>query len=156
MKKLKNLILAVLVLFSVQLFAQTAEYETEAELVESVVGKARKDFVVDMVDIPNDKTEKFWKIYNDFEEDRRDLARDQVKRVNDYLSMVGMATEKQEGKFMNKVFSDRKKYEELMRKYYRKLDNEVSSKTAIQFFHVQEYINAAVDTYMYENLPMNR
>ncbi len=153
---MKNVLFLFIFFFIGQQLVVAQEFETETQLVEAVIGQQRKNLIVANVDIPEDKNDTFWNIYNDYESHRKSLAREQVNLVNTYLSMIGQSPKKEDMRFMDKVFHYRRNSEKLIEKYVDQFERKVSSKTAMQFFQVEMYIQNKVDTKMFENLPMNR
>ncbi len=151
---MKKVILTVFVVFAIFINARAQEFKTEKDLVESVLGKVKKDFVKETLLIPEDKTNEFWKVYNKYEEDKKELAAQRFKLANNYALLQNVSYQKLDKDFMKKVFKLQRKSDRNIRKYYRKIDRKVSTETAMQFFQVEQYLRTGIDNLLYGNLPL--
>jgi len=147
----------IVVAFLVLCFAQSTtaqEYKTEVELIESIIGKAKKDFISDIITIPTESSSEFWGLYNAYEEKREELARKRVVLIAEYVALFSKETNDEEGKFMNEVFKLRRQSEKNLKSFYKKIAKNVSVTTAMQFFQLEEYIKNGVNKGLYDNLPL--
>lgn len=151
---MKKVILTVFVVFAIFINARAQEFKTEKDLVESVLGKVKKDFVKETLLIPEDKNNEFWKVYNKYEEDKKELAAQRFKLANNYALLQNVSYQKLDKDFMKKVFKLQRKSDRNIRKYYRKIDRKVSTETAMQFFQVEQYLRTGIDNLLYGNLPL--
>ncbi len=149
------LMLAAFVFSTVDVSAQ-GEFETEKELMESVLGKAKKDFVSEFVDVDSDKSDVFWTYYNAYEEARKTQDRTRLRLLSTYIA--NYEQQNMGPRAMDKLSKQAQKLTlesyKLVDKYYKKILQKVGARSAVQFRIVESYIRAKVDSELYENLPL--
>lgn len=156
--KMKNSIIALIVVMLGSMFSVSAqsEYKTEMDLMQDAFGKSKKDFVTSLVEIPSDKNEMFWNLYNAYETSRKSLSETRIKLMNQYVASYNSndLDKKNINSVINQAMKIGAKNTKLINKYYKKLSSKISPKTAMQFFQVENYIRTAIDARIYENLPI--
>ncbi len=153
MKRRITLILLFVFTASVT-FAQ--EDKQEQELIQSAVGTTKKQFVEQAIDMNPDTSDTFWEIYNGYEERRQNLARIRISLLNKYINNYENSNVKKEKAFMDDVFQLQKREEKNIREHYNKMERRISTKTAMQWFLVEQYLKSAVDYKMYSQLPIKK
>lgn len=139
---------------SVTLYAQ--EYKQEADLIKSIVGKAKKDFVMENLDIPEAQSELFWSYYNDYEANRQILGDDRVELLLQYANIFGSNDAKAYKSLIVDATKLQKLNEKNLLKYYKLINKHVGPKTASQFFIVEEYLRSTVESNLFNRLPLDR
>lgn len=152
---MKNTILIPLLLFLVtgpNLFAQ--QYQQEKELIEGILGKAKKDFVAEAIEIPAGSENAFWVAYNAYEVTRQALTENRVNLMSAYVQTFDQDDPKFEKEFMGDVFRLRREVDKNIKRYYSIIRRNVGSKTAMQFVQIEEYLRSAIEYNIYGNLPL--
>ena len=140
--------------YSVSVSAQ--EYKQESDLIKSIIGKAKKDFVTSIIDIPDDKANAFWKYYNAYETHRQALGDKRLSLILAYAALYNSDDKKSYKDLVKDAMSIHKKYEKNLKKYYKHINKKVYAKTAMQFFQVEEYLRSTIESKLYDNLPIKR
>lgn len=135
-------------------FAQ--EFKQEVDLIKSIIGKAKKDFVLSAVDIPMETNTQFWTYYNEYENQRQEIAKKRLELIAQYADAFGSENRKDYKSIINETVALSNQSQNLIKKYYTKISKNVAAKTALQFFQVEEYLRTAIDNKLYSNIPMNR
>ncbi len=133
-------------------FAQ--QYQQESDLIKSIVGKAKKDFVTDNIDIPETTANTFWMYYNAYEIKRQELGEQRVNLLTRYVDLYNSNDATAYKDLVTDIISLKKRSENNLKKYYKKMVKEVSPKTAMQFFQIEEFIRSTTESELYGNLPM--
>lgn len=155
MKSKFILIIAMLILSNINnLIAQ--DYSQETKLIQSILGKAKKDFVSGIIDIPAEKTSLFWSNYDEYESKRQELAKKRLSLIDQYAAVFGSNSRKDYKKIISDVFKLINDNQNIIKKYYDKISKNVSAKSALQFFQIEEYLRTAIDYKLYENIPLNK
>lgn len=160
--KTRNLLASVMILMmSVFVFSSAhaqkdPEFKSEKELALSTFGKAKKDFVMQYIDVPAEKNKKFWEIYNSYEEKRMMHSEDRYANLKRYADAYnsndfGYPEIK---KIMEETLKLDKYEQGNMDKYYRQVFEEVDPKTAMQFYQVEKYMRSRLDAEVLGNLPI--
>ncbi len=153
---MKNTIhtLALLLLFFVGNTAFAQQYQQESELIKSIVGKAKKDFVADNINIPEAASNTFWMHYNTYEIKRQELGDQRLSLLTRYVNLYNSNDTAAYKDFVGDIISLKKKSENNLKKYYKKILKDVAPKTAMQFFQIEEFIRSTTESQLYGNLPM--
>lgn len=132
------------------------EFKQESDLIKSIVGKAKKDFVASIIDIPAGTSAQFWEYYNEYETQRQDLANKRINLIAQYTAVFDSNDRKDYKSIISEAVSLSNQNQKLIKKYYTKISKNVDAKTALQFFQTEEYLRTAIDNKLYANIPMNR
>jgi hypothetical protein len=147
---MKKILLAIVLMFSMNgVFAQA---HTEIELIRSQYKLEKKAVVAQYLQLSNEDAEKFWPIYNKYEEERVAIGDRRIKLITDYVNEKhkGAVTDADE---MVKESTDiQKKEAELRLKYYNQIKTGVSPAVAINFFQIEDQIATAVKTELWKEL----
>ncbi len=156
MKLLTKLSLVLMLVFAASSVMTAQEYKTEVDLIQSTIGKSKKDFVTQMVNIPSDKADAFWTLYNAYETARKGFSQTRVGLVQKYVAAFNNSNlgDDEIKSLMKQVFKLDTQNEKLIKKYYKKIGSKVGHKTALQFFQVEEYLKNSVDGQILGNIPM--
>lgn len=132
------------------------DFSQESKLIQSILGKAKKDFVNGIIDIPKEKTNEFWTYYNEYEIKRQELAKKRLSLIDQYVTVFGSDNRRDYKKIISDVFKLNADNQKIIQKYYDKISKNVSAKSALQFFQIEEYLRTAIDNKLYENIPLNK
>ncbi len=153
MKKTASTLILLLFMGNL-LFAQ--QYKQESDLIKSIVGKAKKDFVADNIHIPQGASNTFWMHYNAYEIKRQELGEQRVSLLTRYVDLFNSNDPSVYKNLVVDVIALKKRSENNLKKYYKKILKEVSPKTAMQFFQIEEFIRSTTESEIYGNLPMTK
>ncbi|MCT3914447.1 hypothetical protein CMU59_18285 [Elizabethkingia anophelis] len=134
-----------------------AQYnKQEQEFIKSVIGKEKKEIALNVINIPEDKEAVFWKYYDSYEKEREKISVRRFGILQQYFDILHKSDRNDYRKFVDNIVYVNSKSSDIIKKYYRKIDKNVSPKTAIQFFELENYVKNAMNSKMYEHLPYTR
>ncbi|GAA4326949.1 hypothetical protein GCM10023115_56710 [Pontixanthobacter gangjinensis] len=135
MKKL--LFLVSLLVSNFQSYSQVSP--EEVEYIQSIFGMEKRAAVKEMLSL-NANADAFWKLYDDYEVERKDLGRDRIKLLEKYAENYdGMSNEDIDG-LIKESMDLSLKTDKLINKYYKKVKTEVGSVPAAQFYQLEHYL----------------
>ena len=113
---------------------------TEVEIYQSVLGMEKRLAVEDFMQLNKGESDAFWEVYNQFETERKELGKERLTLLTDYVnSYAKMSQEKAHG-LMGDIFKLGAKQDKLIKKYYKKMKKATSAKTAAQWVQTEQYI----------------
>lgn len=145
--------LALTFFFTVISITLTAQsMEEEVDLIQSIYGMEKKAVIAEFLgDAVNDE---FWKIYNTYEGQRKELGKQRIDLLSDYANNYdSMKGDKADEMVRNaeKLGSSQIK---LISQYTKKVRKVAGSEVAAQFYQIEHYLLSATRTEIFENIPL--
>lgn len=147
----KTILFAFLLAIGFQSFSQGAN--TEQELIKSYFKLTKMALVEDAMALSEENGKIFWPLYKQYDAEASKLNQFRIDYLNDYVEQVENITDEQVDAFLKQANTFNKKMAALKTKYYKLMKKELSSKVAIRFMLVEEYIQTAVKYELLETLP---
>ena len=147
----KTILIAILVAIGFQSYSQGSS--TEQELIKSYFKLTKMALVEDAMALSEENGKIFWPLYKQYDVEASKLNQLRIDYLNDYVEQVANITNDQVDAFLKQANAYNKKMAALKSKYYNRMKKELSSKVAIRFMLVEEYIQTAVKYEMLEALP---
>ena len=147
---MKKILLAIVLMFSMNgLFAQM---HTEIELIRSTYKLEKKAVVADYLKLTNEDAEKFWPIYNKYEEERVAIGDRRIKLITDYVNDKHKGSVTDADAMVKESAEIQKKDTDLRAKYYAQVKTGVNQAVAINFYQIEDMIATAVKSELYKEL----
>ncbi|MEN8201220.1 MAG: hypothetical protein ABFS28_01405 [Bacteroidota bacterium] len=147
----------VLKLTGILLFAVTATFaqtnKEEIEFYQSIFGMEKKAVVDAFVGLEGDAADQFWGIYDAYETERKANGQKRIELLNkytqSYLDLDDATTDALAAESM-KINAQQLK---LIKKYYKQVKRVSGSKTAAQFYQLENYFRSAIQIALMEQIP---
>jgi hypothetical protein len=151
---MKNLIILISVLFlGAQIGTAQSDVE-EIDFIQSIMGAEKKQIMSQFLDLQGPSADAFWKLYDEYEVKRKSLGKERIALIKQYAEEYDGITSEQTDALMSKAIKLRKTNDKLVDSYYKKIKKVAGSKTAAQFHQLESYIQAAVRTELFSNIPL--
>ena len=147
----KTILFAFLLAIGFQSFSQVSS--TEQELIKSYFKLTKMALVENAMALSEENGAIFWPLYKQYDVEASKLNQYRIDYLNDYVEQVDNITNEQVDAFLKQANTYNKKMASLKSKYYKRMKKELSSKVAIRFMLVEEYIQTAVKYELLETLP---
>jgi hypothetical protein len=149
MKKLLFIFAALLVAG----IANAQSNKEEVDFMQSVFGMEKKALVADFMNIDASKADAFWKLYDEYEVQRKELGKKRLDLMEQYANNYdGMSAEVAD-KWMADVIKQGKSTDKLLETYYKKVKKVTDPVTALKFWHVETYILSSVRQAIASEMP---
>ena len=149
---MKKLILAVLVAFSTGAFAQSTMKE-DVDIIQAHYGKSKKELVGAYMKMEGAQSEAFWKIYDQYEEERKALGREKIRIINDYAASYSSLTDVKADELGKAAMKNNMDFEKLTSKYYEKVKTAAGAMQAVKFIQLETYLQTAVRSAIQDAIP---
>ena len=144
-------------LFIAALFISTigfAQSNTEEiDLVQSLWGMEKKDIVSQFVKVDPAAKDAFWKLYDEYEMERKALGKERIALLNKYAENYMTLSDEKTDEIIGEMVSLGAKTDKLAATYYGKIKKAVAIKPAAQFFQIESYINSSLRAAILEEIP---
>jgi len=144
-------------LFIAALFISTigfAQSNTEEiDLVQSLWGMEKKDIVSQFVKVDPAAKDAFWKLYDEYEMERKALGKERIALLNKYAENYMTLSDEKTDEIIGEMVTLGAKTDKLAATYYGKIKKAVAIKPAAQFFQIESYINSSLRAAILEEIP---
>ena len=139
------------------LFAVTSAFAQsnteEIDFMQSVFGMEKKAMTAEFVSIPEDQSEAFWALYDEYETGRKEMGKKRIDLLNRYAEEYSTMTNESVDAWMKEILSFTKKNDAHLVSYYHKINKACSPVVATQFYQLELYIKAEITEEILEVLP---
>jgi hypothetical protein len=149
---MKKYILIIAALFLAS-FAYTQSNKEEVDLYQAAFGKDKKAVVADFVKPSPAQKDAFWKLYDEYETQRKDLGKQRIELLKQYANQYQTMTGEQADAWTKKVIELQKKTDGLIVTYYGKVKAISDGLVATQFYQIENYILTAIRAQLLQNIP---
>jgi hypothetical protein len=149
---MKKYILIIAALFLAS-FAYTQTNKEEIDLVQAAFGMDKKAVVADFVKPSDAQKVAFWKLYDEYETQRKDLGKQRIELLKQYADQYLTMTSEQADAWTKKVIELQKKTDNLIVTYYTKVKAISDGIVATQFYQIEGYILTAIRAQILEAVP---
>lgn len=126
----------------------------DVDIIQSVLGKEKKALVADFLKLEaGPKTDAFWKLYDAYETERKDLGKQRIALLEKYASSYGNTDDAQTDQLIKEMQSLQGRTDKLIIKYYDKIKKESSVKTAAQFYQLEAYFLSVIRATLLNSIP---
>ena len=131
-------------------FAQSAQ--TEVEIIQEAFGLEKKGAVANFMEL-GEAAESFWKIYDEYEAERKKLGADRIKIIADYAKSYPTISDEEILTLFKRTKAFKKSFANLQQTYFNRMRKEVGTSTAAQFWQLESYFNAMIQAEIYSQIP---
>lgn len=149
MKKL--LVLTVLLAAT---FSYAQDIDSFIELLRMDVKTQKAAIITDAMELTDEESEKFWKVYREFDAEMAKINDERVALIKDYANSFDKMVDETAKKLANKSFKINEDKTKLRKKYFNKFEKEIGAVKAARFFQVERQIDILIDTQISSELPL--
>jgi hypothetical protein len=134
-------------------FAYAQSNKEEIDLVQAAFGMDKKAVVADFVKPSDAQKAAFWKLYDEYETQRKDLGKQRIALLQEYAAKFLDMNSEQADAWTKKVIELQKKTDNLIVIYYTKVKTASDGVVATQFYQIENYILTAIRMQVLQNVP---
>jgi hypothetical protein len=147
----KYFVIIAAFLLASQVNAQTNK--EEVDLMQAAFGMDKKDAVAEFVKPSETQKTSFWKLYDEYETQRKELGKQRIDLLKEYAEQYKTMTVEQADAWTKKVIDLQKKTDNLITTYYGRVRTATDGIVALQFYQMENYILAAIRAEILDNIP---
>jgi Spy/CpxP family protein refolding chaperone len=133
--------------------AQSPSVDDEITLIQSAFGMEKQALVRQYMDLPDSRSQAFWNIYQQYEEERRSIARERLKIINEYLENYETLDEAKLDNLAKRRLKVDASRTKLHSKYYNRFKKATNATDAAKFLQLDDYIHSTISLVLLESLP---
>jgi hypothetical protein len=147
----KYILLVAASLFATFTYGQSNK--EEVDLMQAAFGMDKKAAVAEFVKPSETQKAAFWKLYDEYETQRKDLGRQRIALLEEYAGKYQTMTSEQADAWTKKVMALQKKTDALIATYYGKVKSISDGIVATQFYQIENYILAGIRAEILYQIP---
>jgi hypothetical protein len=136
-------------LLATPLFAQ--DDQSDIEIIQEAFGLEKKVAVSNFMQLDKD-SEQFWTLYDEYEFKRKNLGKQRIMIIEDYIEKFPTITDEQIQELFNKTSKLKSEFGKLQNSYFKKMSKAVGIKKATQFYQIENYFNAIIQAEIYSKI----
>ena len=148
---MKNILVFFCLLVSGLSFGQ--KNNEEIDFYQALWGMEKKDIVSQFVKVDPSVKDAFWNVYDEYEMERKANGKQRIDLLTKYVNNYGTMSDEMLDQLMDDMISLGSKTDKLTASYYGKIKKVAGSKAAAQFLQLESYINSAIRTAIFEEIP---
>jgi hypothetical protein len=133
---MKKYICIIVALF-IASFAKAQSNKEEVDLMQAQFGMDKKAAVAEFVKPSASQKDAFWKLYDEYETQRKDLGKQRIELLQQYADQYKTMTSAQADAWTKKVMDLQKKTDNLITTYYGKVRAISDGVVALQFYQIE-------------------
>jgi hypothetical protein len=149
---MKKIILFLVLTTSVSSFAQSTSKE-EVAIIQEIYGKSKRDLVKDYIVLSEAQSASFWKIYDEYEAERKTLGQEKIVFLNDYAANYATLTDESADKIAKGVLKNNTDYDKLYSKFYEKFKKAIGAINASKFIQLEIYLQTEIRSEIQNSIP---
>ncbi|KFF14914.1 hypothetical protein [Flavobacterium hydatis] len=149
---MKKFLIALLLVVSGSSFAQSLAKE-DVDVIQSIYGKSKSDLVKQYMNLSDEQTLAFQKIYDDYETERKALGQNIIKVVDDYATNYATLTDAKADELAKGTLKSNLGYEKLYDKTYTKAKKAIGAINAAKFIQLEVYLQTAIRGQILDSIP---
>jgi hypothetical protein len=123
------------------------------DLIQAAFGMEKKDVVADFVQPSDAQKDAFWKLYDEYETQRKELGKQRIALLQQYADEYLTMTSEQADAWTTKVIALQKKTDALIVTYYGKVKKATDGIVATQFYQIENYILTYIRMQVLQEVP---
>lgn len=148
---MKKLFLYIAICLSTTALAQS-DIE-DLDMIQSFFGKEKKMMMSEFVQLNSANKDAFWFLYDEYEVKRKNLGKRRLALLQKYSDNYLSLDDKVLAQIIKETISLGREADNLIVKYYKKMDRATGTKSAAQFYQLELYFVSAIRNTILESIP---
>ena len=148
---MKTKIIVFTILMSLPMISMGQAIKDEIALIQSAFGMEKRALIEEYMALPKDAP--FWPAYEAYEKERRELMKQRILFINQYLENFDNMTDSKADEIATKVMKNNASFNSLHRKSYNRIKKATSATEAAKFLQLDTYIQNTILLAISESLP---
>jgi hypothetical protein len=149
----KTIWIVAVLLFSFAGAQAQAQPKDEWTLFKEAFHKEKKELVNEYMKLNQDQSNKFWPLYDEYNQAKGAIGKDRLGIIDDYVSHLSTLTDEQANDLAKRLFKNDKALASLDEKYFSKLSKAIGGVKAAQYLQMEQYFTTTIRSAIQENIP---
>lgn len=141
---MKKIVLILLMAFSFGTVSAQDYTGEELEMIQEIFGDEKRTIIAENINFEGVDMEKFWKLYDDYEAQRKDIGKEKVKLLKQYTTKQGNMTALQAEEMLAQAAELRTAEDKLIMNATKRIGKISNPFVAAQFYQIEHYISDGI------------
>jgi hypothetical protein len=123
------------------------------EMYKTLFGMPKKEIIAEFIKIDDNKKDQFWKLYDSYESNRKQLGQKKFAALNNYVKNYSKLNEAETDEIMEDIIELTTSQDKLIAQYYKKIKTQIGVVVAAQFYQIEWYLQSQIRTNILEHIP---
>jgi hypothetical protein len=137
-------------LLSLGMKAQTSD---EISMIQSLWGMEKRAIVEEYMPLTPVEEPAFWTEYEAYEKARKELGKEKILIISEYVDNYGSLTDEKATQLMNRAIANNIALQKLLQKTFKSMSKVVSPVKAAQFIQLENYFMVTLQMEIQDGLP---
>ena len=142
-----------LLAISISTLVSAQSNKEDVDLIQAAYGKEKKAIVAEFIQLEGAKKDAFWKLYDQYETERKTLGKKRIALLENYAANYGSMSDAAISKNIKETAALGLKTDQLISTYHQRIEKAAGSKAAAQFFQIEAYFLSSIRVAILENIP---
>ena len=148
---MKKMLILLSICLSTAVFAQSNK--EDVDFIQSIYGKEKKTIVADFIKLEGAQKDAFWKLYDQYENERKALGKKRIALLEKYATGYGTMDDAAISQNIKETAALGMQTDKLIQTYHKKIEKAAGAKAAAQFFQIEVYLLSAIRAAILESIP---
>jgi len=141
---MKNILFLFMTLFLVGSISAQDYSAEEIEMMQEVFGDEKRTIIQENVNLEGVDSDKFWKLYDQYEAQRKEIGMAKMKLLKSYTTKQGNMTPLQAQEMLAEAAELRSAEDKLIMNFTKRIDKVSNPFVAVQFYQIEHYISDGI------------
>ena len=138
---MKKILFSIMTLFLAGGIAAQDYSTEEIEMMQEVFGDEKRTIIQENVNLEGVDADKFWKLYDQYEDQRKDIGMEKMKLLKSYTTKQGNMTPLQAQEMLAEAANLRSAEDKLIMNFTKRIEKISNPFVAVQFYQIEHYIS---------------
>jgi Spy/CpxP family protein refolding chaperone len=148
---MKKMLILLSICLSTAVFAQSNK--EDVDFIQSIYGKEKKTIVADFIKLEGAQKDAFWKLYDQYENERKALGKKRIALLEKYAAGYGTMSDAEISQNIKETAALGMQTDKLIQTYYKKIEKASGAKAGAQFFQIEVYLLSSIRAAILESIP---
>ncbi len=141
---MKNILFLLITLFLAGSISAQDHSAEEMAMMQEVFGDEKRTIIQENVNLEGVDTDKFWKLYDQYEDQRKDIGMEKMKLLKSYTTKQGNMTPLQAQEMLAQAADLRSAEDKLIMNFTKRIEKISNPFVAVQFYQIEHYISDGI------------
>ncbi len=141
---MKNILFLLITLFLAGSISAQDHSAEEMAMMQEVFGDEKRTIIEENVNLEGANADKFWKLYDQYEDQRKDIGMEKMKLLKSYTTKQGNMTPLQAQEMLAQAADLRSAEDKLIMNFTKRIEKISNPFVAVQFYQIEHYISDGI------------
>ena len=127
--------------------------QEEIAIIQNLYGMEKRTIYMKVMDLSPGDSVSFWPLYNEYEDDRKDLGTRRIKNMERFTGKYPAISAEELDEIAEEAIDIAEGFLEIQEDYYEKMKEATSTMTAAKFLQLESFLNSVIQSELAVRMP---